>query len=170
MSLQESIRSSVARLEEGPDDFPFHIDLRLELDRITEFHAEHLRSNSRRSPTRKELVRLACRIYEARRARDRVFGRTRLGDMAWDMLLALYCLPTGGERLGPDAFTLATDVAQGSGNRWQAVLADEGLIERGPPETEARQQLFRLTEKGRKLLEGYLTRLFYCDAPRPLLS
>lgn len=169
MSRQETLKSSealVTRMDD-PEDLHLHIDLRLELDQIADLHAEQLRSKSRRPPTRKELVRLACRIYDARRARDRMFDRKLFGEPAWDMLLALYCLPARGERLGVTALTLAANVAQATGHRWQIILTKEGLIERGPAELDARRQLLRLTEKGRKLLENYLTRLFYCDTPVP---
>lgn len=154
-------------LEEDPEDLHLHIDLRLELDQIAELHAEQLRLKSRRPPTRKELVRLACRIYDARRTRDRMFDRKLFGEPAWDMLLALYCLPARGERLGVTSLSLAANVAQATGHRWQINLINEGLIERGPPGLDARRQLLRLTVKGRKLLESYLTRLFYCDTPVP---
>jgi len=169
VSRQEPLKSSepiVTRRDES-EDFHLHIDLRLELDQIADLHAEQLRLKSRRPPTRKELVRLACRIYDARRARDRMFDRKLFGEPAWDMLLALYCLPARGERLGVTSLTHAANVAQATGHRWQAILTEHGLIERGPPELDARRQLLRLTEKGRKLLENYLTRLFYCDTPMP---
>jgi len=169
VSRQESLKPSeplVTRFDDS-EDLHVHIDLRLELDQIAELHAEQLRRGSRRPPTRKELVRLACRIYDARRTRDRMFDRKLFGEPAWDMLLALYCLPARGERLGVTSLTHAANVAQATGHRWQATLTDEGLIERGPRELDGRRQLVRLTEKGRKLLENYLTRLFYCDTPVP---
>jgi len=152
---------------DDPDDLHLHIDLRLELDQIADLHAEQLRLKSRRAPTRKELVRLACRIYDARRTRDRMFDRELFGEPAWDMLLALYCLPARGERLGVTSLSHAANVAQATGHRWQIILTEHELIERGPKELDARRQLLRLTEKGRKLLENYLTRLFYCDTPAP---
>lgn len=169
MSRQEPVKPSnaLAILEEDPEDLHLHIDLRLELDQIAELHAEQLRLKSRRPPTRKELVRLACRIYDARRTRDRMFDRHLFGEPAWDMLLALYCLPARGERLGVTSLALAANVAQATGHRWQIILIKEGLVERGPPGMDARRQLLRLTENGRKLLENYLTRLFYCDTPMP---
>ena len=169
MSRQEPVRPSdaVETLEEGSEDLHFHINLRLELDQIAYLHAHNQRRGSQQQPTRKELVRLACRIYDARRMRDRIFDRQLFGEPAWDMLLALYCLPARGERLGVTALTHAANIAQATGHRWQSILTSHGLIERGPSEVDARRQLLRLTEKGRKLLENYLTRLYYCDTPVP---
>jgi len=169
VSRQEPLKPSepiITRFDNS-EDVHLHIDLRLELDQIADLHAEQLRKGSQRKPTRKELVRLACRIYDARRMRDRMFDRKLFGEPAWDMLLALYCLPARGERLGVTALALAANVAQATGHRWQLILTNEGLIERGPPEFDARRQLLRLTENGRRLLEDYLTRLFYCDTPVP---
>ena len=39
----------------------------------------------------------------------------------------------------------------------------EELIERGPAIRDSRQQLVRLTNKGRYLMDKYLLRLFYCE-------
>ncbi len=96
-----------------------------------------------------------------------MLDRQLFGEPAWDMLLALYCLPARGERLTITALTLAADTPQTTGHRWQTILTEEGLIERGPLELDARKQFVRLTEKGRRLLDDYLTSLFYCDTPAP---
>ena len=93
--------------------------------------------------------------------------RQLFGEPAWDMMLALYCLPARGERLTTTGLSLAATAPATTGHRWQAILTEEGLIERGPKEIDARKQMVRLTDKGRTLLEGYLTRLFYCDTPVP---
>jgi DNA-binding MarR family transcriptional regulator len=61
----------------------------------------------------------------------------------------------------------AADICPTTGLRWQRTLQDEGLIERGPKGVDARKEMLRLTEKGRALMEQYLTRLYYCDTPVP---
>ena len=164
--LKQPDNSEVAT-EPTSENIRLHIDLRLSLDEVTDASAEALRSKPPSIPTRKELSQLACRIYDARRTRDRMLSRQLFGEPAWDMLLALYCLPARGELLGITALTLAADIPQTTGHRWQAVLTDEELIERGPPGTDARRQNVRLTAKGRTLLEAYLARLYYCDTPVP---
>lgn len=89
------------------------------------------------------------------------------GEPAWDMLLALYCLPARGELLSVTSLSLAAAAAQTTGHRWQSILIQEALIEQGPPGVDRRRQFMRLTAKGRELLEQFLTRLFYCETPVP---
>ena len=111
-------------------------------------------------PTRRELVNLACRIYDARRDREKFFDRTLLKDPAWDMLLALYCLPARGEFLSVDGLSHAACVQPTTGLRWQKELTDAGLMERGPHGIDRRKQMVRLTTAGRAVMERYLTRIF----------
>lgn len=153
----------------GPSDDDLHlqINLRLHLDEVADIEAKGLRASARREATRRELCQLACKIYDARRARERVFDAQLFGEPAWDMLLALYCLPTRGELLTVTALSLASAVPETTGLRWQNILTSQGLIERGPHGVDARKQMVRLTVDGRRLLEKYLTRLFYCNTPIP---
>jgi DNA-binding MarR family transcriptional regulator len=160
-------QSALVLREPATDDVLLQIELRLRLDEVTEVEAEELRANARRPPTKRELCRLACQIYDARRARERVLDRELFGEPAWDMLLALYCLPTRGELMTVTALTYAAVVPQATGHRWQGTLRAEGLIERGPQGVDARKQIVRLTPKGRGLMDEYLIRLFYCETPAP---
>jgi predicted transcriptional regulator len=89
------------------------------------------------------------------------------GEPAWDMLLALYCLPARGEIMAVTSLSYAADVPLTTGHRWQETLVKEGLIERGPESERGYRHLVRLTTKGRTLLENYLTRLFYVSTPVP---
>ena len=148
-------------------DVHLQINLRLRLDEVAAVNAEVLRAQARREPSRGELCQLACRIYDARRARGKVLDRELFGEPAWDMLLALYCLPTRGYLMTVTALTYSADLPQTTGHRWQKVLQHEGLIERGPQGVDLRKQTLRLTPKGRSLMDTYLTRLFYCDTPIP---
>lgn len=149
------------------DEIRMQINLRLRLDEVAEAEANQLRASARRAPSRRELCRLACRIYDARRARDKIIDRKLFGEPAWDMLLALYCLPARGELLTVTALSLAANVRQTTGLRWQASLTTEGLIERGPQGLDQRKQFIRLTPAGRALMDRYLSHLFYCDTPIP---
>ena len=170
MSREQPLKKADVRdtaVEPSTNDIRLQIDLRLRLEEVADAEAEQLLVQSRRVPTRKELCRLACRIYDARRARDRMLDRKLFGEPAWDMLLALYCLPARGELLTVTGLSHAATAPPTTGHRWQQVLFGKGLIERGPPGLDARKQLVRLTETGRILLERYLTRLFYYDAPIP---
>jgi DNA-binding MarR family transcriptional regulator len=140
------------------------IDLRLGLDQVAAVEEEKLRNDPRRRPTRRELARLARQLYDARRGRDRMFDGRLLGEPAWDMLLALYCLPAQGIVLCATSLGYAANVAPSTGTRWQNILLEQGLMRRGPSISDKRQQLVGLTNKGRILMERYLIRLFYCSS------
>lgn len=168
MSRQDKLDPS--KIENGHPETPadgdrLQIELRLGLDEVAAAEEEKLRSSPRRRPTKQELTRLACKLYDARRGRDRMFSSELFGEPAWDMLLALYCLPTRGIVLGVTSLGHAANVPPSTGTRWQKLLLDEGLIQRGPHVSDARQQLIGLTDKGRMLMERYLIRLFYCHGP-----
>jgi DNA-binding MarR family transcriptional regulator len=171
VSKEEQVRPS-APIEPVPtdlndDEIRLQINLRLNLDEVAEIEAISLRASARRPPTKSELCRLACRMYDARRTRDRMLDRQLFGEPAWDMLLALYCLPARGELMTVTGLTYAADIPQTTGHRWQKILQLEGLIERGPHGVDLRKQTLRLTARGRSLMDSYLTRLFYCDTPVP---
>lgn len=168
MSREEQVKAAIGH--DDPDDsnpleLRLQLDVRLRLDEVAEIEAERLRANATRPPTPRELGNLAGRIYDARRIRDKMMNRKLFGEPAWDMLLALYCLPTRGELLTITGLTHAANASGTTGHRWQQVLTEEELIERGPEGIDKRKQLVRLTDKGRELLQGYLTRLYYYDAP-----
>ena len=139
------------------------IELRLGLDEIAAAEEERLRHAPRRRPTRHQLAHLALKLYDARRGRDRIFGDQLFGEPAWDMLLALYGLPSRGVCLGVTSLGHAANVPPTTGLRWQILLTQEGMIERGPHVRDRRKQLVRLTAKGRNLMDKYLVRIFYCE-------
>jgi len=150
------------------DDLLLQLNLRVRLDEIADVEAEQLRASARRPPSRKELCALAYKIYNSRRIRERIVGRRLFGEPAWDMLLALYCLPPRGEMLTVTGLNYAANVNQTTGLRWQKSLTDLGLIERGPAGIDRRKMLIRLTQPGRELMLRLLTRLFqYEPRPRP---
>jgi DNA-binding MarR family transcriptional regulator len=124
------------------------------------------RERERRPPTKSELCCLADELYEARRMRDRMLDQELFGEPAWDMLLALYCMPNRGICLGVTSLSHAARVPEATGSRCQKVLLERGLIRRGPHVHDARQQLVGLTDKGRQLLEKYLIRIFDADRSR----
>src|SRR5438874_11958217 len=82
--------------ESAARDIVPQISLRQRLEEMVEFEQRQLHANAYRRPSRRELLRLAIRMYDARRTRDRIMSRELFGEPAWDMLLALYCLPARG--------------------------------------------------------------------------
>ena len=152
----------------GDDDDRLQVDLRLKLDEVADLEAELLRRSARRQPSRRELAKLAGKIFDARRARDRVLdkeGRGLFGEPAWDMLLALYCLPSRGELLTITSLSYAAEATPTTGLRWQKILTSSGLIERGPDTGDLRRRFVRLTVRGKALMESYLSKLYYADVP-----
>lgn len=170
MSREDRVEAAAAVAEarrKDTEDVQLHVNVRLQLDEVTRAEAEHLRAQPKRAPTRRDLTQLACRIFDARRTRDRVLGPRLFGEPAWDILLALYCFPARGEMLSVTSLSHAANVPSTTGHRWQQLLISKGLIEHGPQGIDARRHLVRLTRVGKELLEEYLTQLFYCDTPAP---
>ena len=149
--------------EPGGDDVLLQINLRLRLDEVAELEAKLLRQHPARQPTRKELWALAGRLYDARRVRDRMIEGNLFGEPAWDMLLALYCSPVRGICLSTTSLSHAANAPVATGARWQKTLFDLELIRYGPHMSDDRQRLVGLTDKGKQLMESYLTRLFHAD-------
>lgn len=170
MSRQDKVKPpaiDVGSIEQAADEYRLQIDLRLKLDEVADVQAKLLHMPAHRQPTRAELAQLAGKIYDARRARDRILDQRLFGEPAWDMLLALYALPARGEMLRPSYLAHAANVPGTTGIRWERILTEEELIERGPPELPSRRQFVRLTEKGRALMQRYLTRLYFSQTPIP---
>lgn len=103
-----------------------------------------------------ELIRLAQKIARARRNRTRQFKPSMFGEPAWDMLLVLYAnesetrLPVG--RLAALSGSRPTTAI-----RWLDYLSREGFVFRRPNLRDARSEIIELTEKGRSVLEQYLS-------------
>lgn len=167
MSRENRIAITPSADEAAGDEIRIQMSLRLRLDQIAATEAVQLRAIAPRTPTHRELRELAWRIYDSRRARDKIIDQKLFGEPAWDMLLSLYCLPARGEIMTASSLSYASCVSPSTGFRWQKTLTDEELIERGPQGVDLRKQMIRLTDKGRTLMDRYLTHLFYCDVPVP---
>jgi DNA-binding MarR family transcriptional regulator len=162
LSYVESIKPPSIETSVRHDENDVHVQINLRLGGdLASLSNDRLTSPV--APTRDQLNSLALKIYEARRSRYRMLDRDLFGEPAWDMLLALYCLPARGERLSITALSLAADLPQTTGHRWQLVLLERSLVEHIPDELDGRRQFVRLSDNGRELLESYLTRLFQCD-------
>lgn len=157
MSRQEHISLGQASAAEWtPDDLTFQIHVRLCRDGALKVEANELSSKPSSAPPPADLCRLAYGIYSARRKRDKMLGTDLFGEPAWDMMLALYCLPPRGEKISVTSLSYAANVAVATGHRVQAALEMHGLIERQREGSDRRIQLVSLTAQGRLLLERYL--------------
>ena len=148
--------------EPGPEDIRLQISVRLKREDL-DTSLTPLRHRARNVPSHEELCALACRIYDARREREKLLGSKLFGEPGWDMILALYCLPARGEELSISALALASGSAPTTALRWQQVLLEEGLIERADDSDDKRRVFVRLTPKGRNVLEDYLLWLHHVE-------
>jgi DNA-binding MarR family transcriptional regulator len=107
-----------------------------------------------------QLIELACRLYDTRRARTRYLAEVS-GEPAWDMLLALFCLPARKKRLSVSGLSHAAEVPVTTGLRWLGKMESCGLVERTPDETDARRFYLSLTSKGEQLMRDYLSAIYH---------
>jgi len=110
---------------------------------------------------RDRLVDLACRIYDTRRARARYFHSSLLGEPVWDMMLALFCLPSRWERLTVSGLANAAGVPLTTGLRWSKLMEQKGLTEREPDPFDARRVYVRLTDRGDQVMREYLSAVYH---------
>jgi DNA-binding MarR family transcriptional regulator len=103
-----------------------------------------------------ELVRWASLILEMRRRRARHFKQAMFGEPAWDMLLTLY-VSSGSTRLTVGRLTSRSGSPPTTGLRWLDYLEREEFVVRRENVRDARTELVEITEKGRSVLEGYLS-------------
>lgn len=167
MSYEQAINRSNIRTSVSSDgkDLHFHIDVRLGASDLAFFEPVNSSDDTSAAPTPEQLAELASRIYESRRIRSKVLDPDLFGEPAWDILLAVYCLPARGERLSITDVSLAADLPQATSHRWQQILAQRELLDHFPDEQDRRRSFVKLSDKGRELLELYLTRLFRCGNP-----
>lgn len=90
-----------------------------------------------------------------RRKRAALFGQGMAAEPAWDMLLILYLSARGRQtqsRLGE-----LSGASRTTAMRWIDYLSDRELVEREAHPTDLRKNFVFLTEKGRRLLDLYLS-------------
>jgi len=107
-----------------------------------------------------QLVGLACRIYDSRRVRVRFFDSSMLGEPVWDMLLALYCLPSRGRHPSVTGLCYAGGVPLTTGLRWVRLMEQKGLIVRRPDHRDARRVYLMLSDRGEELMTAYMSAIY----------
>jgi DNA-binding MarR family transcriptional regulator len=110
---------------------------------------------------RDRLIDLACRIYDTRRTRSRYFHSSLLGEPVWDMLLALFCLPSRWKKLTIGGLAHAADVPLTTGLRWAKLMEQKGLIGRSPDPLDARRVYVSLTDRGEQVMREYLSSIYH---------
>jgi DNA-binding MarR family transcriptional regulator len=103
-----------------------------------------------------KLEQRARRLLENRRKRVAIFGAQMFAEPAWDMLLLLY-LSGRGRRQNQSSLCELSGASRSTAMRWIEFLAGRGLVRREDHPTDKRQNFVSLTEKGRHLLDLYLS-------------
>jgi DNA-binding MarR family transcriptional regulator len=103
------------------------------------------------------LIARARATFENRRRRTKVFGQSMFGEVAWDMLLALYIMDMSGPRhTAGDLMRLAGSPTT-TANRWLGYLIAHGLVSRSEHPTDARTSFVSLTDMARTKMDEYFS-------------
>ena len=103
-----------------------------------------------------KLEQRARRLLENRRKRVAIFGAQMFAEPAWDMLLLLF-LSGRGRRQTQSSLCELSGASRSTAMRWIEFLAGRGLVRREDHPTDKRHNFVSLTEKGRHLLDLYLS-------------
>ena len=103
-----------------------------------------------------KLEQRARRLLEDRRKRVAIFGAQMFAEPAWDMLLLLF-LSGRGRRQTQSSLCELSGASRSTAMRWIEFLAGRGLVRREDHPTDKRHNFVSLTEKGRHLLDLYLS-------------
>jgi DNA-binding MarR family transcriptional regulator len=103
-----------------------------------------------------KLEQRARRLLENRRKRIAIFGAQMFAEPAWDMLLLLF-LSGRGRRQTQSSLCELSGASRSTAMRWIEFLAGRGLVRREDHPTDKRHNFVSLTEKGRHLLDLYLS-------------
>ena len=95
-------------------------------------------------------------LLEDRRRRAEIFGATMFAEPAWEMLLILYSNGAGA-RVTQSSLSELSGASRSTAMRWIEFLDDRGLIRREPHPTDLRSTVVSVSEKGRQLLDLYLS-------------
>lgn len=104
----------------------------------------------------KPFTKQAFDALEKRRKRVAIFGPQMFAEPAWEMLLILY-LSEGGQRHTQTSLSELSGASRSTGMRWIDFLVGQALICREEHPTDRRRNFVGLSDKGRELLEMYLS-------------
>ena len=133
-----------------------------EVDRLTRLRLVETGLDPGGRVPRAFVVELAARIYTARRKRSRYLEEEMLGEPAWDMLLALFCLPRAQwRRMTITSLSEAARIPLTTGLRWAKALERQGLITRNPDPLDGRRVFIFLSEEGEQLMYDYFSSIYH---------
>ena len=105
----------------------------------------------------KAIVEFALKIRTARQKRRAHLSPAIFGEPGWDMLLSLVISEFDGPRLSVGRLTDLSGAPATTALRWLDYLEKERLVSRERNPTDARSEFIGLTEKGRTIMEQYLS-------------
>jgi hypothetical protein len=109
------------------------------------------------SVDREVLLSRAKKQLRDRQLRRHYFSRAIFGEAAWDTLLVLYISEFFGRRLTVGRVVDWIEAPLSTTQRWIAYLEKERLVAKEGHPDDRRMAYIRLLEKGRTILDDYLT-------------
>jgi len=106
-----------------------------------------------------ELSKIALRVRELGKRRERFLPAELLGEPCWQMLLELFIQFAGGAKISTKSLCLISGSPDTTALRLIDKLEDAGLIKRSTPPTDKRVTLVELTRKGVVAVGGALKAL-----------
>ena len=129
-----------------------------------ELMADQPRASNANSPSQQQLVKLAKRIRDMRKTRDRFFDQDMFGEPAWEIILALYLSDAEGYRLKVTDLVNESRASASTALRWIDRFQELGLIHRRENPLDRRSHFLEMpTDSLRKitaLLETIWTKYF----------
>lgn len=98
-------------------------------------------------------------IVEARRERDRLFGKGLFAEPAWEILLELFIAHHESRDTAIKTACHASTVPQTTALRYIAHLVERGLVVRRPHPQDSRCTHLRLSERGLATMTEYVRRM-----------
>ena len=105
------------------------------------------------------ILAAARRAYEARRARQRLFGERLFADPSWDIMLDLFIARLEGSRVSVSSACIGAAAPTSTALRHIAHLEQVGLLSRRPHPSDARSTFLELTEEGMAKMTAFFSRL-----------
>ena len=121
-----------------------------------ELLAEQPRASNANEPSQQQLVKLAKRIRDMRKARTRFFDIDLFGEPAWDIILALYLSDAEGYRLKVTDLVNESQATASTALRWIDRLQELGLITRRENPLDRRSQFLEMPADGLRKITALL--------------
>ncbi|WP_170304751.1 winged helix DNA-binding protein [Croceicoccus estronivorus] len=106
-----------------------------------------------------QLLAIAERYYQSRRARDNRFPKDIFGEPAWDILLDLFINTRRRRTVSTTSLCIASSAPATTALRYISVLEKRGLVRRKRSRHDGRVHYVELTDSAREAMECYLADL-----------